>query len=203
MLNDLFKALLRARNMIKHAVIGSSDDTGKWQRVQIEALDGEVRHGIPVFQSFGFASNPDTSDGENPEALVVHIGGRPDGAVVIQITDRRYRPKNLQPGETAMYDKAGSIITMQTNGDIVISSGSGELKINDNVTVTGDLHVQGGIKSDADIVAHRGVLGDDVSLISHKHGVNATADTSTGVVTFTAPSNPAVPPSGTTGTPDS
>lgn len=189
-INDFFRLLsplaLRTRNMIRHAVIKAIDDTTKWQRAQIEALDSEVRNGIPVFQPYGFASNPDASDGDSPEALVVNIGGRPDGAVIVQITDRRYRARNLQPGEVAMYDKTGSIFTFQTNGDVVLSTGSGEFKINDNVTITGDLRVNGGIKADADVVGHSGTLGADISLINHGHNVSALDGNSLPVV-FTPP----------------
>jgi phage baseplate assembly protein V len=184
---------LRVRNMVKHAVVGAVDDTGHWQRAQIEMLDSEVRNGIPVFQHYGFASNPPVGDADNPEALVVHPGGRPDSAVIIGIGDRRYRIRNLSAQEVCVYDAQGSTLKLKANGDIEATPASGTMKINANtlniggdVTVAGDLHATGTIKGDTDVVAHSATLGADISLNSHAHNVSAV-DGNTLSVVFTPP----------------
>jgi phage baseplate assembly protein V len=192
----------RLRNLVVRAVVNSVDDSGKWQRAQIEASDGETLSGVPVFQPYGFSSNaPVAAGGDGPEALVVRIGGRPDNSVIIAIGDRRYRLPNLAAEEVAMYDAQGSIVKCQSNGDINLKPGSGtvtvtgDVVVSGNVTASGDLISQtGNVQAQGgDVLGHSATLGADISLIGHKHNVAAVADTSTGAVTFTPPAKTGSP----------
>lgn len=89
----------RLRLMIARAVVTAIDDAGKIQAAQVKLLDGEVRDGAEILLQYGFTSLP---LGDR-EGLYFSVGGDRDHGVMICVADRKYRLKNLAPGETAVY----------------------------------------------------------------------------------------------------
>jgi phage baseplate assembly protein V len=85
--------------MIARAVISAVNDSGQAQMVSVQLLDNESRSEIERVQQFGFTSRP------HPDAVGVVIfqnGNRSLGWMVGE-NDRRYRPRDLQPGDCVMY----------------------------------------------------------------------------------------------------
>ena len=89
----------RLRLMIARAVVTAIDDAGKVQAAQVKLLDGEVRDGVEILHQYGFTSVP---LGDR-EGLYFAVGGDRDHGVMICVADRKYRLKNLAPGETAVH----------------------------------------------------------------------------------------------------
>jgi hypothetical protein len=58
------------------------------------------------------------------EGLYLSIGGVRDDGVVICVSDRRHRPKELQDGETCLYNEGEkqSTITLKQDGSIEVSA---------------------------------------------------------------------------------
>jgi phage baseplate assembly protein V len=124
-------APLRARvaNMVSRAVVQLVDDSAKMQLLQLGLLSDETREEIERFQNYGFTSNPKA----DAEAVVLFVGGRRDHGLAIAVDDRRYRLKNLESGEVAVYNDVGSKIVLHHNGDIEVHA-AGNVLINGGTT---------------------------------------------------------------------
>jgi phage gp45-like len=138
-------------------VVKLVDDSTKMQLLQAVLLSDEAREGIERFQNYGFTSVPL----EGAEAVIVFVGGRRDHGLALAVDDRRHRLRNLESGDVAVYNNAGSKIVLKANGDIEITPDSG------TVTVTGDLDVSGTLTASTDVV------GGGKSLASHTHSAGA------------------------------
>jgi phage gp45-like len=77
---------------------------------------------VRFMQWFGFRSRPVVSGGE---AIVGAPRGGPTNAVALAADHLGYGPTDLQEGEVACYDKAGSVIRLSADGSVNITSKSG------------------------------------------------------------------------------
>lgn len=99
----------RVQMMIGRAVIAAIADDRQAQALQLELLTDEVQDGVERFQGYGFTSHPHPG----AEALVAFVGGTRSHGVVVQVEDRRYRLKNLAPGEVALFDDLGQAVHLK------------------------------------------------------------------------------------------
>lgn len=102
----------RIEMMIGRAVIAAIADAPQAQAMQIELLADEVHDGVERFQGYGFTSHPHPG----AEAIVVFPGGTRSHGIVIQVEDRRYRLKNIAPGEVALFDDLDQIVHLKRDG---------------------------------------------------------------------------------------
>ncbi len=122
MLNSINKLIapLRTRiaNMVARAVLSGVDDSTKMQILQVGLLADETREGLERFQNYGFTGVPLAG----AEAVVVFAGGRRDHGLVIAVDDRRYRLRNLESGEVAVYTDQGDSIVIRRGGTIEVTA---------------------------------------------------------------------------------
>jgi phage gp45-like len=136
----------RLDNMVSRVVVHAVRSAGGAQMLQAVALAGEVREGLEHFQEYGFASVPLPG----AEAVVVWNGGHRDHGLVVVCGDRRSRPTNLGPGETALYTLDGTVVVLRTGGRIEVTASakvtiaSPDVEISGNLTVSGQVADAGG-----------------------------------------------------------
>jgi phage baseplate assembly protein V len=120
-LNHLL-APLRARvaNMVARAVVQLVNDESKLQLVQLGVLEGETREALERFQEYGFTSAPHPG----AEAVVLFVGGRRDHGLVVAVDDRRYRKKDLEPGESAIYSDEGDHVVLKRGRIVEVKAGT-------------------------------------------------------------------------------
>lgn len=151
----------RIRMLLSRAVVNLVNDALLVQGLQISVLDGEVGD-AQRFQNYGFTSNPQPG----AEAVVAAIAGVRGHRVVLVVEDGRYRLKNLQPGEVAMYTDEGDSIVFNRGRIIKVTAGN-ELDViapvvkvtattsvtldSPTVTCTNNLQVNGKINANGDI----------------------------------------------------
>ena len=107
----------RLANLVARAVVKLVTDSTKLQALQLAILTGEVRDGVERFQEYGLTSVPFA----DAEAVVLFVGGRRDHGLVLAVDDRRYRVKDLAPGEVALYDDEGQRVWLK-RGRIVVTA---------------------------------------------------------------------------------
>jgi phage gp45-like len=167
-LDDLRRALrplsLKISNLIGLGTIKRVDDSKNTQELQVELLEGETRDEVERLQQYGLTSNPP----EGSDCLVVFVGGRRDQAYCLAAEKRGHRLVELESGEVALYDAAGTKIVLKASGDIEITPASGKLKLEGDFDVTGNIEVSG------QITAAEDVTGGGVSLKTHTHGATLT-----------------------------
>lgn len=111
----------RVFNMVVRGVVQLINDAGGLQVIQSTLLADETRDGIERLQQYGFSSHP------NPgaEAFAVAMNGNRDHMVITNIDDRRYRIRDLEVGDVAIYnshDPQPSLIMRASDGKIEIYS---------------------------------------------------------------------------------
>jgi phage baseplate assembly protein V len=117
--------------MVGRAVVRLVNDGPKMQELQLATFADEVRDKVERFQNYGLTSVPFAG----AEAAVVFVGGDCGHGIAVVVDDRRYRPKNLQPGESAHYDDQGQMIHLK-RGKKVHIYGCDELIVDAAVKVT-------------------------------------------------------------------
>jgi phage baseplate assembly protein V len=124
MSKELHALARKLRLLFGLGLVRQSDDTKRLQRMQVSLLADEVRDDCNRYQNYGFASRPLPG----AEALLAAVGGARNHVVVVVVDDGRYRKRDLQPGESAMYTDEGDYIYLQRGRIIEVQAGT-KLKI--------------------------------------------------------------------------
>jgi phage baseplate assembly protein V len=105
------------------------NDAPKMQTADVRLLNNESLAGAERFQDYGFTSVPlPADDTGTAEVVAVFILGNRSHPIIVRIDDRRYRLKNLQPGESAQYDDQAQQVYISRSG-IQILGGPSNLPI--------------------------------------------------------------------------
>ncbi len=145
---------------ISRGTLTRTNDATKMQMADVRLLHDEAIAGAERFQDYGFTSVPKPADDTGTaEVIAVFVSGNRSHPIVIRVDDRRYRQKNLQPGESTQYDDQGQQVYISRSG-IQILGGPSKLPV--TVTVGGTtLLIQDGT---AKVTAGSIQLGDGGTL---------------------------------------
>lgn len=129
----------RVRLMITRAVLSTISDGEGIQVVQIKTLATRTADGAERFQNYAFTSVPLPG----AEGILAAVMGNFDHGIVIAMDDRRYRVKDLQPGEAAMYthkDKEAHKhrIIFKNDGSIEVLAKNITVKATETTRIEGD-----------------------------------------------------------------
>lgn len=102
----------RIRMMVSRGTLSGADDAPGVQALQIELLDDEVAEDVERIGEYGFTSKPHAG----AEVAMVFVGGLRSHGLVIGIEDRRYRLKDMEDGEVAIYDDLGQCVHLKRDG---------------------------------------------------------------------------------------
>ncbi len=113
----------RVRGMIARAVVQLVDDSLQCQGLQLTLLADEVVDDVEHFQEYGFTSRPFAG----AEALHLAVGGDRGHGIAIAVTDRRYRPTDLEEGEVCLFTDEGKQFHAKRNGEVIVGENATEL----------------------------------------------------------------------------
>lgn len=144
----------RVMLMVGRAVVEYINDATKMQSAQVSLLEGEVREKVELFQQFGFTSVTEPG----AEGVALSVSGNRDHVILICVGDRRYRMRNMLPGESAVYNKWGDYILLKESHAVVhhatkvliespLTETTGNLKVGGNIVAVGNISDQNGLKS--------------------------------------------------------
>lgn len=155
----------RVMLLFARAKIEKVDDTGSTQHLQVSALTNEVLDNLDRCGIYGVTSNalPGAS------SIVLFSGGDRSNGVVIATEDNRYRVRNLQSGEVAIYNHTGTMILLKSDGTIEISGGDVKVMNSDVQVLSGNVEVHSG-----------DVIASGISLKNHIHSGVDTGNGNTG-----------------------
>jgi len=129
---------------VRRVVVKLISDTSGIQRLQVTGLSGDVHDDMPRIQEYGFTSHPHA----DAEAVAVFLDT--SNGLVIAVDDRRYRLKNMEQGEVALYDDEGSIVHLKRGGVIHVTAPT------QLIVDTPDSHFTGNVTADGDITDNIG-----------------------------------------------
>ena len=101
----------RLRALASRALIARVDDGGKLQQVQISVMAGERLDGVQRLQYFGHSAVPPAGS----TCLLVSIAGSRTHCIVIG-GEHESRPRDLEEGESQVYNSEGDHIWLKTSG---------------------------------------------------------------------------------------
>jgi phage baseplate assembly protein V len=104
---------------IARGVVRMVNDALMVQSLQVTVLDGETAN-VQRFQEYGFTSVPMSG----AEAILAAVAGARSHLVAIAVDDGRYRLKNLQDGEVALYTDEGDSIVLKRGRIIAVTAGA-------------------------------------------------------------------------------
>ena len=102
---------------IGRCVLSIVDDSKGIQVVKLSLLAGEVQD-MERMQNYGFSSNPLPG----AEGLAVFVGGNREHGICLVLDDRKFRIKNLQNGQVALYDAFGTNILLGNDGTTTVNA---------------------------------------------------------------------------------
>jgi len=169
--------------LVGRAVIRQVDDAQGLQELQVALLRGEVRGGLERFGTLGLTAVPLPG----AEGVVLFMGGNRDHGVVVSVEDRRWRPKGLEAGETALYHAGGNgtLILLGEDGTITLRPSGG------TVRVEGDLEVDGTMQAGGDITDQVGGTGLSMAEMRLRYNLHVHPDPQGG---STSPPQPLMTP---------
>jgi phage baseplate assembly protein V len=114
---------------IARGTLTKVNDATKMQTADVRLLHDEAIAGAERFQDYGFTSVPKPADASGTaEVVAIFVSGNRSHPIIVRIDDRRYRIKNLQPGESSQYDDQGQQVYVSRSG-IQILGGPSNLPV--------------------------------------------------------------------------
>lgn len=117
--SDADDAARRAYIGVTRGTLVEASDGTKMQEVTVRGRFGRMLTNVEHWHPYGFSSVPlKPSDQEQGQAevLLAYLGGSPDHPVALGIADRRHRPKNMKPGESAHHDDQKQHVHLTRDG---------------------------------------------------------------------------------------
>lgn len=106
------------QDILARGTVSVADGSKKMRVVQVRLLADEVRDDLEHIEPYGYTSEPHT----DAEAFVLFFDGDRSHGITFCVADRRYRLKDLKPGEVAIFDDQGQKVHLTRDG-IVVSTG--------------------------------------------------------------------------------
>ena len=106
------------QDILARGTVSAADGSKKMRVVQVRLLADEVRDDLEHVEPYGYTSEPLTE----AEAFVLFFDGDRSHGITFCVADRRYRLKDLKPGEVAIFDDQGQKVHLTRDG-IVVSTG--------------------------------------------------------------------------------
>ena len=104
--------------MLVRGVLRRVDPDGETQRLQVEALAGDIRDNREHAEPYGFTAHPLPG----AEVIAAALGGSANHTVILVAYDGRHRPPGLAAGEVCIYDDQGQEVRITRDGIIITSS---------------------------------------------------------------------------------
>ncbi|MBC3494318.1 phage baseplate assembly protein V [Pseudomonas taiwanensis] len=146
--------------MIARGTVALASAGSMLQTLQMRLTAGEVKDDLEHFEPYGFTSHPKPG----AEGIALFLGGDRSHGVVVCVSDRRFRLKELKPGEVALYTDEGDTFVFKR--DRVVELETMTLKVKAGIGVEFDtplIKTTGRIESDGDQVAA------GISQVEHVH----------------------------------
>lgn len=160
----------RISNIVVRGVVTMVNESGAFEQLQVRIRDGELMDDVEHWLPFGFASR--VVPGAIP--LLLAIGGHRAHTVAVCVDDPRYRPRDLQEGESVLYNRWGDEVRLKDGRIIAIKAGAA-------VEVEApEIRTKGLLKHDGDIEATGDVKAGGISLLHHPHANGTKPDGTTG-----------------------
>lgn len=173
---------MKLGSIISRCTVALVDAKKKMQSLQIRLVSGHPKDAVEHMEPYGFTSHPIGG----AEGVMVCPGGDVSHSIVILVSDRRFRMRELEQGEVAIFDDLGQSVHLTRSGIVVKGSGNPItltdtplVKIEANLLVDGDIESKKDIKAIGNITDNTGEAGKSMAAMralydSHDHPETGT-----------------------------
>lgn len=151
----------RMQRVIGRGRVTTSNDAGNVQFMQVQLNNFETRDKTPRLGEFGHASRPPPGS----DVLVVFLAGDRSNGAVLATGHQASRPKNLNEGESMLYDLWGKSIYLTESGGIIVNAQNTAVTINGATEVT--INAATGIQLNTPLLKVSGDILDNSGSNSH------------------------------------
>ena len=142
------------RTLVSRGILKEYDASGSQHLAKISGLRSEELAAVPRMQQFGQSSNPPLGS----HVLFTRLGGASDRAVILGIDNANLGPRDLTPGDKAIYDAHGNVISLVSSAVRIVASADLTINAAGAITLTsGGLLTHNG-KNIGSTHIHSGVL---------------------------------------------
>ncbi|BGI51967.1 MAG: hypothetical protein HamCj_03200 [Candidatus Hamiltonella defensa (Ceratovacuna japonica)] len=99
-------------------MVRGTNSTAACQRVDVSLMAGETKAGMEYLEPYGFTSTAHAG----AEGVALFLSGDRSHGIVINMADRRYRLKDLQTGEVALYTDEGDRVVLKRGRVIEVTT---------------------------------------------------------------------------------
>jgi phage gp45-like len=93
---------------------------GGFRKLQIQTRADSLRDGVDHFEAYGLTAAPHPAD--NPIGVVAELGAMAGLPVVLVVHCAAPRPRDLAPGEVALYSRFEQIVKLDHDGNVTIAA---------------------------------------------------------------------------------
>lgn len=150
------------KNRAARVMVDKTDDSGEQQLVDYRGVNGEQHTKVVRAQYFGLSTHAP----KDSEGIMAALSNR-DSPMLVGLESPKHRPKNLPEGATKLYDKDGTFVYLDADGNIHAKTRkkafteAGEMahvkapdiKLEGNVEITGTLVVADAVTTGSSITS--------------------------------------------------
>lgn len=126
----------------------------------ISGLEGEEIPTVELFQQYGFASVPK----RDCEVVLLSPDSDRDNSVIVATEDSRFRIKEMEDGEVAIYTDEGDKIRLKRDRTIFVETQNLEASVTQEINVTcPDVQILGNVKITGNLTVTGTITGASVS----------------------------------------
>ncbi|WP_174891724.1 phage baseplate assembly protein V, partial [Candidatus Hamiltonella defensa] len=150
-------------------MVRGTNSTAACQRVDVSLMAGETKAGMEYLEPYGFTSTAHAG----AEGVALFLSGDRSHGIVINMADRRYRLKDLQTGEVALYTDEGDHIVLKRGRVIEVTTDTLILHAKNKVVLdTPRVETSGEITAEKSIVSQSEIQDKLGSLSSMRDQYN-------------------------------
>lgn len=122
-------------------------EAGGFRRLRIQTRAGSLRDGVEQFEAYGLSAAPHPDD--NPQGIVAELGAMPGLPVVVVVHCAGPRPRDLDPGEVAVYSRFGQLLKMDAAGNVLLTAPG-----NIEIAAAGEMRVRSPVRTVVECNGH-------------------------------------------------
>ncbi|ASV33135.1 phage baseplate assembly protein V [Candidatus Hamiltonella defensa] len=150
-------------------MVRGTNSTAACQRVDVSLIAGETKAGMEYLEPYGFTGIAHAG----AEGVALFLSGDRSHGIVINMADRRYRLKDLQTGEVALYTDEGDHIVLKRGRVIEVTTDTFVVKAKNKVVLdTPRVDTSGEITAEKSIVSQSEIQDKLGSLSSMRDQYN-------------------------------
>jgi phage baseplate assembly protein V len=142
------------RRLATSGTVLGVDDSAEIQVIKVEMLAGEIRN-VRRLQQYGLTTVPLAGS----ESVHITLNGDRGRTVMLAVDDRRYRPLDLQPGDSCLYTHEGTLVHLRQGQQVYVEGASQVLVKSADIVLDGPVRCTKTLTVDQTLLVKQSITG--------------------------------------------